>query len=86
MSEQMAKHTRKASHKAHKSAKAHRKVSHKAHHKVSHKARKATHKKRRISKGASSWNKKVMEVYREMKRKDPNVKLGDAMKEASRRK
>jgi hypothetical protein len=71
MSEQMAKHTRKA----HKSAKAHRKHS-----------RKATHKKRRISKGASAWNKKVMEVYREMKRKDPNVKLGDAMKEAARRK
>jgi hypothetical protein len=68
MSEQMAKHTRKA------------------HRKMSHKARKSSHKKRRISKGASSWNKKVMEVYREMKRKDPNTKLGDAMKEAARRK
>ena len=49
-------------------------------------SRKSTHKKRRISKGASSWNKKVMEVYREMKRKNPNTKLGDAMKEAARRK
>ncbi len=68
MSEQMAKHTRKA------------------HRKHSRKARKATHKKRRITKGASAWNKKVMEVYREMKRKDPNVRLGDAMKEAARRK
>lgn len=68
----MAKHTRKASRKAHR--------------KVSHKVRKATHKKRRISKGASAWNKKVMEVYREMKRKNPNIRLGDAMKEAARRK
>ena len=74
MSEQMAKHTRKAHKMSHKSRK------------VSRKARKATHKKRRLSKGASSWNKKVMEVYREMKRKNPNVKLGDAMKEAARRK
>jgi hypothetical protein len=56
------------------------------HRKMSHKARKSTHKKRRITKGASAWNKKVMEVYREMKRKNPNVKLGDAMKEAARRK
>jgi hypothetical protein len=50
------------------------------------KHRKSSHKKRRITKGASAWNKKVMEVYREMKRKNPNVKLGDAMKEAARRK
>jgi hypothetical protein len=43
-------------------------------------------KSRRMSKGASEWNKKMMEVYREMKKKDASTKLGDAMKEAARRK
>jgi hypothetical protein len=42
--------------------------------------------KTRKGKGASDWNKKVMEVYRELKKKNPGVKLGAAMKEASRRK
>jgi len=40
-------------------------------------------KTRRVSKGASDWNKKVMEVYRDMKKKDKSVKLGAAMKRAS---
>jgi len=39
-----------------------------------------------MGKGPSDWNKKVMEVYREMKKKNPAVKLGAAMKECSRRK
>lgn len=43
-------------------------------------------KTRRASKGASDWNKKVMMVYHELKRKNPLTKLGAAMKEASRRK
>jgi hypothetical protein len=43
-----------------------------------------THKKGK--KGPSDWNKKVMAIYRDMKKKDKNVKLGAAMKEASRRK
>jgi hypothetical protein len=43
-------------------------------------------KKTRKSKGPSDWNKKVMMIYHEMKKKDKNVKLGSAMKEASRRK
>jgi len=43
-------------------------------------------KKTRKSKGPSDWNKKVMMIYRELKKKDKNVKLGAAMKEASRRK
>ena len=43
-------------------------------------------KKTRKSKGPSDWNKKVMMIYRDMKKKDKNVKLGAAMKEASRRK
>jgi hypothetical protein len=37
-------------------------------------------------KGPSDWNKKVMEIYRELKKKNPSVKLGAAMKEASKRK
>ena len=40
-------------------------------------------KTRKVSKGASDWNKKVMEIYHKMKKSDPNVKLGDAMKHAS---
>lgn len=40
-------------------------------------------KTRKMSHGASDWNKKVMKVYKEMKAKDPNVKLGAAMKRAS---
>jgi hypothetical protein len=38
---------------------------------------------RKMSKGASSWNKKVMEIYHKMKKANPETKLGDAMKEAS---
>lgn len=43
-------------------------------------------KTRKMAKGPSEWNKKVMAIYRDMKKKDPSVKLGAAMKEASRRK
>ena len=41
---------------------------------------------RKGKRAPSAWNKLVMKVYAEMKRKDKNVKLGAAMKEASRRK
>lgn len=58
-----------------KTRRAHRKGSRKS-------SRKSTRKQ---GGGASEWNKKVMEVYREMKRKDPKTRLGDAMREASRR-
>ncbi len=34
----------------------------------------------------SKWTEFVKKVYREMKQRDSNAKLGDAMKEASRRK
>ena len=34
----------------------------------------------------SSWNLLVMKTFKEMKAKNPSVKLGDAMKAASRRK
>jgi hypothetical protein len=46
---------------------------------------KATKKRstRKLSNGASNWQSKVMKVYKEMKAKNPKVKLGDAMKRAS---
>lgn len=40
-------------------------------------------KTRKMPKGASDWNKLVMKVYKEMKAKDKNVKLGAAMKRAA---
>lgn len=40
-------------------------------------------KTRKASKGPSEWNKKVMEIYKKMKKDDPGVKLGAAMKRAS---
>jgi hypothetical protein len=46
-------------------------------------ARKTAKKGRKMSKGASEWNKKVMTIYREMKSKNPATKLGDAMRRAS---
>ncbi len=62
--------------------------------KVNRKSRKASRKannrtvggKRKLSPALRAWNKKVMEVYREMKRKNPATKLMDAMKEAKKRK
>ena len=44
------------------------------------KAKKST--KRKSKKGPSAWNKHMMAVYKSMKSKDSNVKLGDAMKAA----
>jgi hypothetical protein len=38
---------------------------------------------KKASKGMSDWNKKVMAIYKDMKSKNPNTKLGDAMKHAS---
>lgn len=43
-------------------------------------------KTRKLGKKASSWNKLVMEVYRELKKKNSKTKLGDAMREAAKRK
>jgi hypothetical protein len=42
--------------------------------------------KRKMSKGASDWNKKVMGVYSEMKKKNSNASFRDALVEASKRK
>jgi hypothetical protein len=43
-------------------------------------------KTRKMNKKASQWTAFVKKIYLEMKKKNPNVKLGAAMKEASRRK
>ena len=42
--------------------------------------------KKKTQKKGSDWHKQVMVVFKEMRQKDPNVQLQDAMKEASRRK
>ena len=42
--------------------------------------------KRAATRKGTPWTQLVTKTYREMKKKDPSVKLGDAMKEASRRK
>jgi hypothetical protein len=52
------------------------------HHK--HSAKKAA-KTRKGGKG-TPWTAFVKKIYNEMKRKNPNVKLGEAMKAASKRK
>jgi len=57
-------------------------------------SRKSTRKGSRKSKGStrkmgkkmSKWTDFVSKIYKEMKKKNPNTKLGDAMKVASRRK
>jgi hypothetical protein len=41
---------------------------------------------RKGTRKATPWTKFVKKIYLEMKKKDKNVKLGAAMKEASRRK
>jgi hypothetical protein len=38
---------------------------------------------RKLSRGASDWNKAVMRVYKEMKAANKNVRFGDALKRAS---
>ncbi len=49
--------------------------------KKSKKSKKGT---RKLSPALKAWNEKVMKIYREMKAKDKNVKLSDAMKAAKR--
>lgn len=41
---------------------------------------------RKVGKKMSKWTALVKKVYGEMKRKDKNASLGDAMKAASKRK
>jgi hypothetical protein len=58
----------------------------KAHHKGSKKAHKGRKGTRKGKRAPSAWNKLVMKVYKEMKAKDKNVKFGDALKAAAKRK
>ena len=44
--------------------------------------RKAGKKTRKLSPKLKAWNEKVMKLYREMKKRDPATRLGDAMKAA----
>jgi len=41
--------------------------------------------KRKLSPALKAWTEKVMKIYREMKSKNKDTKLMDAMKEAKRR-
>lgn len=50
--------------------------------KASKKGKKGT---RKLSPALKAWNEKVMKIYREMKAKNKDTKLMDAMKEAKRR-
>jgi hypothetical protein len=43
-------------------------------------------KTRKLSPALKAWNEKVMTLYREMKKKNPDTKLGDAMKAAKAKK
>ncbi len=62
---------------------ANRKATRKNMRKNSRKAnRKATRKAQ--TGGRSAWLQKVMRVYKEMKAKNPNTKLGEAMKAAKK--
>jgi len=47
--------------------------------------RKATSKKSKLSPALKSWKERVMEVFREMRKKNPKYSLGEAMKEAKKR-
>ena len=48
--------------------------------------RRKTARKGKSSRKGTPWTRFVTKIYAEMKKKDKNVKLGAAMKEASRRK
>jgi hypothetical protein len=74
----------------HKTRRANRKASRKAQRKSTRKAQ--TSGRAQASGGAqtggkrSEWLKKVMRVYKDMKARNPDVKLGDAMKAAAKMK
>ena len=50
------------------------------------KANRAGTKKRKLSPALKAWNDKVMKVFREKRKSNPNYKLGDAMREAKKSK
>ena len=44
------------------------------------------HSSRKVGHKAMKWTSFVSKIHKELKKRNPNAKLGDAMKEASRRK
>ena len=46
--------------------------------------KRSTKKSKSKSKKLGAWNAHMMSVYREMKKKNPDTKLGDAMKAAKK--
>jgi hypothetical protein len=50
------------------------------------KAKRGGKKTRKMGKKMSKWTSFVSKIHKELKKKNPDSKLGDAMKEASRRK
>jgi hypothetical protein len=51
---------------------------------VGGKRRKGGRKSRKLSSGARVWRDHMMRTYREMKARNPNTRLGDAMKAAKK--
>ncbi len=51
---------------------------------VGGKRRKGGRKSRKLSSGARAWQDHMMKTYREMKARNPNTRLGDAMKAAKK--
>ncbi len=47
-------------------------------------ARRAARKSHKLSSGAAKWRDHMMKVYREMKSRNPNTRLGDAMRAAKK--
>jgi len=54
--------------------------------KADRKSKKGTRKQSGGKRAPTEWTKLVTSVYKELKAKNPKAKLGDAMKEAARRK
>jgi hypothetical protein len=52
--------------------------------KQTRKASKGKKGTRKLSPALKAWNEKVMKLYREMKKRNPATKLGDAMKAAKK--
>jgi hypothetical protein len=53
--------------------------------KADRKSKKGTRKQSSGKRAPTEWTKLVTAVYKELKAKNPNAKLGDAMKEAAKR-
>ena len=53
--------------------------------KADRKSKKGTRKQSGGKRAPTEWTKLVTSVYKELKAKNPNAKLGDAMKEAAKR-